>query len=118
MKLLNSILGQESFVRYFSLVSSLVFVLTVGLSGVFFNKLPIQIPLFYSRPWGQDQLATNVWFLFTPLFLSVFFLVLNIFLSLKVFKNFQLLKITLLVGGLLCVVLSCITVVKIIFLVI
>ena len=35
------------------------------ISMVFFNRLPDEVPLFYSRIWGESQLATKQ-FLFLP----------------------------------------------------
>jgi len=34
-----------------------------GLILLFWRKLPPEVPLFYSRPWGKEQLA-NPWSLF------------------------------------------------------
>lgn len=37
-----------------------------------FSHLPPQIPLLYSRPWGEDQLI-DVWFIFAlPVLLNLF----------------------------------------------
>ncbi|NTU46627.1 hypothetical protein HGA88_03290 [Candidatus Roizmanbacteria bacterium] len=50
-----------------------------------FSHLPPQIPLFYSRAWGEDQLG-DMWFLFLPvLFLHVF-----VFLNTAIFQRFFL----------------------------
>jgi hypothetical protein len=43
-------------------------ILTLSIGSLFtiillWQKLPPQIPLFYSQPWGQDQLG-NPWMLF------------------------------------------------------
>lgn len=32
-------------------------VVSGGLLAVFFTKLPPQVPLWYSRPWGEEQLT-------------------------------------------------------------
>jgi hypothetical protein len=58
---------------------SLLF-LTFILVIVFWFKLPPKIPLFYSRPWGKDQLAAKLWFLIL-IFLSFFMVVLNLRLA-------------------------------------
>src|SRR3972149_8322483 len=59
----------------------------MALIGVFkFNSLPPQIPLFYSKPVGEDQL-TDTWFiLILPLFMNLLFF-LNKFLSRRYFKD-------------------------------
>lgn len=38
-------------------------VLVVYISLIIKNKLPPQIPLFYSRPWGEEQLTTPIFLL-------------------------------------------------------
>lgn len=48
---------------YFNLLlifaNALVFLL-------FFSSLPPQVPLFYSRPWGKEQLAGPMWLVVLP----------------------------------------------------
>jgi hypothetical protein len=39
------------------------------------NHLPPQIPLFYSNPWGEDQLGDTWMLFFLPLILNIVFLV-------------------------------------------
>lgn len=45
-------------------------VLGAGIWIVFGSHLPPQVPLFYSRPWGEEQLGSPVW-LFLPLGMTV-----------------------------------------------
>jgi len=52
----------------------------LGLFFVFYQKLPPQVPFFYSRPWGEAQLASS-WLLLTLPTLSLFIVVLNFILS-------------------------------------
>ena len=40
--------------------------LIIILIAVFWGKLPPQLPLFYSKTWGKDQLASKWWFLTLP----------------------------------------------------
>jgi hypothetical protein len=58
----------------------LFFILQSGLLVVFWGKLPPQGPLFYSRPWGERQLATPQGYLILPL-VSVLVLTVNLILS-------------------------------------
>ena len=44
-------------------LSALVFIL----SFIFWTKLPPEMPLFYSRPWGKEQLVKKQWFLIPSL---------------------------------------------------
>lgn len=51
-----------------------------------FTKLPPQLPLFYSRPWGEFQI-TDRWFIFLlPIFMNGLFF-LNLFLYKKLFAQ-------------------------------
>lgn len=44
-------------------------VLMLGLLGIFWKSLPPSIPLWYERPWGQEQLAKPVFLLVIPILL-------------------------------------------------
>ena len=60
----------------FSIRLSLSFLaLIVIIIAIFWTKLPPQLPLFYSKAWGKDQLAPKWWFLALPFicFLMVIF---------------------------------------------
>lgn len=58
--------------------------------ALFWSKLPPQIPLFYSRPWGEEQLAEKVQIIFLPTF--AFFIFLSALLSsLRIFSKEPLL---------------------------
>lgn len=55
------------------------------------KTLPPQIPLFYSRPWGENQLA-DTWIIFIiPLILN-FLYIINSFLYKKFFLGNELIK--------------------------
>lgn len=61
-------------------------VLMILIFSVEFNHLPPQIPLFYSKPWGEDQLA-EVWMIFLlPILLSIF-VIANNFIVKKIFSD-------------------------------
>ncbi|MBI4008904.1 hypothetical protein HY357_01610 [Candidatus Roizmanbacteria bacterium] len=56
-----------------------------------FNRLPPQIPLFYSRALGEDQLA-DIWMIvLLPLFMNAFYLT-NKFLLRRYFQEQILIK--------------------------
>lgn len=42
--------------------------------ALFWRKLPPQVPLFYSRPWGRDQLVSPVGLLVLPALSLLIFL--------------------------------------------
>ncbi|HBC72372.1 MAG: hypothetical protein UX91_C0001G0079 [Candidatus Amesbacteria bacterium GW2011_GWB1_47_19] len=41
----------------------------LGIGGFFGREIPPEVPLWYSRPWGGEQLAKPVW-LILPILLS------------------------------------------------
>lgn len=59
--------------------------------GLSYKFMPEQIPLFYSRSWGELQIA-NLWYiLLLPLLMNLFFF-LNNFIVKKFFPNDQTIK--------------------------
>ncbi len=50
-----------------------------------FNSLPPQIPLFFSRPWGEDQLVDTWMIIILPLILNILF-----FINMWLYKRFFL----------------------------
>jgi hypothetical protein len=56
-----------------------------------FNTLPPQIPLFYSRPTGEEQLV-DLWMIFILPFLLNFFYFFNQYLENKLFSDNTLIK--------------------------
>jgi len=55
--------------------------LMAGIYILKLNHLPLQIPLFYSKPWGEDQLV-DTWLIF----------LLPIILDLLIFVNYTVIK--------------------------
>lgn len=82
----------------------------------FLNRLPPQIPLLYSKPWGVEQLGSPT-FLFVPLALSLVFIILNLVLS-YFFYEYKLLPRLLVSSSCLVCILASITVLRIVFLVV
>jgi len=57
------------------------------------NSLPPEIPFFYSRRFGEDQLG-DLWIIFLlPFFLNLFFFINNFFYKNLFFGNFLVKKI-------------------------
>jgi hypothetical protein len=60
--------------------------LMVGIFAIDYGNFPPQIPLFYSKPWGEDQLA-EVWMIFLlPVLLDIF-VIGNYFIVKKIFSG-------------------------------
>lgn len=51
-----------------------------------FSKLPNQIPLFYSQPWGESQIADSWFILILPILMNFMF-VLNYQISKRFFQE-------------------------------
>jgi len=56
-----------------------------------YSSLPSQIPLFYSSPWGEDQLGELWMIIFLPILMNGFVL-LNDFLTKKYFSDQPIIK--------------------------
>lgn len=81
------------------------------------NFLPEKVPLFYSRPWGEEQLASKNWLFLIPLS-SLILLVLHG--QVKKFlqkKGEDFFALVLACGSFLFSILGTITLIKIIFLI-
>ncbi len=57
------------------LISIIAIAVQIIIIIIFFSQLPPKVPLYYSRPWGQQQLADTIYlFLLPGLSLAVFIL--------------------------------------------
>lgn len=111
--------------KYKSLIVILLNVVFIAVSlGVIiltFNDLPLQVPLFYSLPWGDGQLASKQFLFILPLF-SVIILIFNFFF-LKIFRItqneederlFNFIKDMLVFVSFVCGLINLITIIKIV----
>ncbi len=56
-----------------------------------FSRLPPQLPLFYSRLWGEDQLV-DTWLIFLlPIFLNLLFFINNYIIK-KIYSDNEFIK--------------------------
>lgn len=77
----------------------LFIIIQIIIISVNFSSLPPQIPLYYSRPWGEPQLASATSIILLPS-ASIFVLVANNLLAVFFLKSVQLLSRLLVVGSL------------------
>lgn len=74
------------FKDYFFLIPILVTVISVIsivlLFLILFNRIPDRLPLFYSLPWGETQLATKQQFFLLPVILILVCLINSLIASL------------------------------------
>jgi len=73
------------------LVSAVIYLLTLGFFLYNRQLLPPELPIFYSKPWGQERLAGSdaIWI---PIAIGFVLLIVNGFLSLKVFAKERFLQ--------------------------
>lgn len=94
-------------------LASLGLALFMSILIIFFQKfLPPKLPLFYSLPWGETQLATYYQMLTLPAILSVITL-LNMLLSWQLHSSQLIFKKIIHLASLLCAILFFIALLKI-----
>ncbi len=66
-------------------------IIMIGALLLRFNHLPPQIPLFFSKPWGEDQLV-DTWMIFLlPVLLDILYFV-NLSLMKRYFQENEFVK--------------------------
>lgn len=108
------LIPQEDSIKKPFFVSVVIIILGALLIGIQWQNLPPEVPLFFSRPWGEGQL-TPTFYLFLPLGLSLVLLIVNSILVAS-FESIFLKKV-LIIGGLISAALAVITIVRIVFLI-
>jgi hypothetical protein len=78
-----------------------------------FNSLPQQVPLYYSLPWGEGQLAAAASLFLLPTF-SIIILLLNNLIATFFFKSIPLFSRLLTIFSLIFSLLSSISLIRII----
>lgn len=81
-----------------------------------FKSLPPQVPLWYQRPWGEDQLASPYFLILLPVGSGIIYLA-NGIISIYHMKDHLVFTQILFLTSLVVTLLSFITLVKILFLV-
>lgn len=80
--------------------------------GLVWAKIPPQIPLFYSRPWGEEQLINKNSFIILPLSCLIFVLI-NLRIASTLFRKEVLLSQILVWSSLVVSILTSIGLLKI-----
>lgn len=92
--------------------------LVAGLIGLFYTQLPKELPLYYSLPWGKEQLSSKTELFIIPSLLLVISTINNL-MVLRWRKNgFEFLAMVVACFSLICSLFGLITVVQIISIVI
>ena len=90
--------------------------LSLGLLLFKSSSLPSEVPLLYSRPWGESQLVSPLWLLTLPL-MSLLVIMVNFFWSLYYINKDKLLSQILSLAALIFAFLTFYTLTRIIFLI-
>lgn len=93
-----------------------LFVLSIGLLLWRWRMLPPMVPLWYSRPWGEDQLASPFWLFILPV-ASLLLYGINVFVSMYVLAEYLIFTQMLFLSSLIVSLLSFIALTKILFLI-
>lgn len=99
---------------YLSLIFSVIGLVCIG---IFWNKLPAQVPIWYSKPWGVERLASSALLFLLP-GSCIIFTVINMILASYLTIEYLVFSQILSIGSLVISLLSMITLLKIILLVI
>lgn len=106
---------QSDKIVFFSVAISLFCILAIiNLFAVFYPDLPHRIPLFYSLPWGEPELASLSQFTILP-FIIILTLLINLSLLWHLHHTQVVLKRFLALSTLIISVLITITAFKIVF---
>lgn len=93
-----------------------LFILSVAILLWRWRMLPPMVPLWYSRPWGTDQLASPYWLLVLPVS-SVLLYGINFLIGMYVTAEYLIFTQMLFLSSLIVSILSFVALVKILFLV-
>lgn len=115
----------EKFLKFYSGVDKVIFYSAFGsiflailifiFFGITYSSLPDNLPLFYSRPWGQAQLSSLPQFVIIPS-LMILITLINLILSWHLHSSQLLLKRALNLSSSLVSILLFITALRVIFL--
>jgi hypothetical protein len=104
-------------IRTTNRISYLIIFLSIIVIGIFWKQLPPLIPLWYSKPWGNDQLA-NTSFLFLLPIGTLLWNIVNTLFSIHFTKEHLVFSQILFFTSLLISILSGITLIMIIWVII
>lgn len=96
---------------------ALLAVVSIIMIAVYWKMLPPLVPLWYSRPWGSDQLAPPIFLFFLPIS-SVTIHLINLAFAMYVTTEYLVFTQSLFLSSLIVSLLSFIAVIKIIFLIV
>lgn len=81
----------DHFIKILIRLGIIIFFIQIAFLLINLKKLPSEVPLFYSLPWGEKRLA-NFKFLFLLPILSFLIMTFNFMLAKKLYNNERLLS--------------------------
>ncbi len=96
-KLLLFFRSSDNYLLIPLLISLSITFLVALLTLIFYNQLPLKLPLFYSLPWGENQLVSKQQFFLLPIVLLLIILV-NTFIVSQLHHLQKVLKRLLMFG--------------------
>jgi len=94
----------------------ILFLLSIGLLVWRFPVLPPAVPLWFSRPWGADQLASPYWLMLLPVS-GLLWYGIDLLIGIYVTTEYLIFTQMLFLSALIVNLLSFVTLIKILFLV-
>jgi len=94
-------------------ITLFLFLLQLAIIIIFFSRLPPEVPLFFSLPWGEPQLVSSG-FLFLLPFLSLIILFINTLLATITITSNKFLSVSLVIGSSFFALFNLVAVIKII----
>lgn len=95
---------------------AVLFIFSVAILVWRFTYLPADVPLWYSKPWGEEQFAHPVWLFLFPATILIFFF-LNVYVSAKFSSKHLIFSQLLFTTSLIVAILSLVNLAKILFLI-
>jgi len=116
LKKITVVLRNSWFITSLRLVIILA-VIEASLIGFLYKRIPLQVPLFFSRPWGEEQLAPRFYLFSLPLGLIILTVV-NVWIAAQFYEKDSLLTYLLIFSITLVSLLVSVTLFQILFLVV
>lgn len=107
---------RNTIIRWASRLTMIFFCCSFLVILLSWNKLPSEVPLWYSKPWGQSRLADPLWLFLLP-GASIFWYIINSLISIYISKNHLVFSQILYLSALLGSVFSFVTVFMIIWII-
>lgn len=100
--------------HFWIILSPLILSLIITIAVFLLKFLPPRLPLFYSLPWGEGQLATYQQFLIIPAIISLITLI-NLIISWQLHPSQVFFKKMLILSPIVISLILTITLIKIVF---